>query len=43
MIYDLVRLAKVNPYFTWLDFKVDDIVLPLKQRLEAKGENLFIT
>ncbi len=28
--------------FSLLDFKIDNIVLPLKQRLAAKGEKLFV-
>ncbi len=35
----------MNPdgfYFAFLDHKVDTVVLPLKQQLEAKGERLYI-
>jgi len=28
--------------FSFIDFKIDNIVLPLKQRLAAKGEKLFV-
>ena len=35
----------INPggfHFSSLDFAVDNVILPLKQRLEARGEKLFI-
>lgn len=29
-------------HFAFLDFRIDNVILPMKQRLEARGEKLFI-
>jgi hypothetical protein len=44
-INDNSNPSTINPagfQFSMLDFKIDNIVLPLKQRLAAKGELLFV-
>jgi O-glycosyl hydrolase len=39
---DPKRVSRSRIHFSHVDYQVENIVIPLKQRLEAKGEKLFV-